>query len=373
MAVLAPAGRDAALVAQALDGVDVGVLPAGSPRELAALLGRDDIGAVVVTQEALGMPEVEAVGAALAGEPDWSDVPFVLFGDSGWGTREYLATMNLLGATRNLTVLDRPVRLVAFRSVVALAVQGRRQQLAVRDLLHEVGTLNGQLHRRVAEQTVALRNRAERIEALARAVSSAERHERERISQLLHDDVQQILFGLRIQIGLIDGADGVNREAADRSEEYVVEAMDKVRELAFDLHTITVPAGGVAEALEAVADTARERYGIAVHLDVDEGMTVNDALVLEALTRVAREGLLNVAKHAGTGEAWVRAWCTPAACSLVVRDEGAGRSAGEGSGLGLRGLRDRLGLFGGSLTVRPSEGDGHTIEATIPYVTADIP
>ncbi|PAP78293.1 sensor histidine kinase [Rubrivirga marina] len=371
--VLTPVGRDAELVGRVLTDDDLEVVSLPDAPGLCTSVGRPDAGAVVLTGEALSLPGIEVLAEALAGEPDWSELPFVLFVDAGWSAGDYLGLTGLLGGRRHVTVLERPIQPVAFRSVVRLAVEARRQQLRVRDLLDRVQRFNAELQDRVDEQTAALRDRAHQVESLARSLSEAELRERERVAQLLHDDVQQTLYGLKIHVDLLSRAAGGADGLGDRVEGYVDEAINQTRLLATELHPPSLFDDGVGAALGWVADYARQRYGLTVHLDVTSAGTMPSHGVRSLLTRVARELLFNVVKHAGTGEAWVRAWCDAEGCHLSVRDEGEGfddHDSADATGLGLSELRHRLGLAGGQLEVDSVPHQGTTVTAVLPLADA---
>lgn len=367
VAVLAPLGRDAELAATALRDAPFAVQPVADAGALCEALARPETGVVVLTAEALRLPGLDGVARRLAAAPDWSDVPFVLFMDGPWEPRDHLRLTDALGGHTAVTVLERPIRPVAFRSVVALAVATRRQQLRVRDLLARVEGFNAELRERVEEQTAQLRRRAEEVEALAQSLSEAELRERERIAQILHDDVQQILFGVRLQVQMLGGAVGQAADA-DRIGGHIDEAIAQTRLLATELHPSTLAGDGIAAAIGWVADFARRRHDLTVHLDAVDGAEAPAPESLALLTRTARELLFNVVKHAGTGEAWVRTWCDAEGCHLSVRDEGPGFAADEGrpTGLGLADLRHRLGVAGGSLTVEPGPRGGATVTAVLP-------
>ena len=366
---LTPVGRDAELVGRVLTDDALEVVSLRDVPSLCSSVARPDAGAVVLTGEALALPGIEALAESLADEPDWSELPFVLFVGGGWSAGDHLGLSGLLGGRRHVTVLERPIRPAAFRSVVGLAVEARRQQLRVRDLLDRVQGFNAELQSCVDEQTAALRDRAEQVEALARSLSEAELRERERVAQLLHDDVQQTLYGLRIHVELLSRATSGADELSDRVARYVDEAINQTRLLATELHPPSLSDDGVGAALGWVADYARQRYGMTVHLDVTAAATAPSHAVRALLTRVARELLLNVVKHAGTGEAWVRAWCDAEGCHLSVRDEGPGfdeQAADDATGLGLAELRHRLGLAGGALKVDTEPDEGTTVTVVLP-------
>lgn len=373
--VFAPWGRDAALVERVLDGTACRVVAVTEPRALCDELRTPDVGVVVVTEEGLAHPDVRCISVALDEAPDWSEVPIIAFVDARRSSGDYVALMELLGPRRNVTVLERPIRPVAFRSVVAMAVRGRRQQLRVRDLLERIGTFNAQLQDRVDTQTAALRRRAEEVEALARALTEAESRERERIAQLLHDDLQQLLYGLKIHLEMLARMDGAHANEFERVDEYVDEAISQTRLLTTELHPPTLDGDGVGAALGWVAEFARSRYNLTVHLDVGRDRALSPD-VLALATRIARELLLNVVKHAGTMEVWVRVWCDAEACYLRVRDEGYGADPPEGTvlpedgaggtGRGLADIQRRIRLAGGWVEVETRPEQGMTVTVCIP-------
>ncbi|MGY1915087.1 sensor histidine kinase [Blastococcus sp. HT6-30] len=91
-----------------------------------------------------------------------------------------------------------------------------------------------------------------------------------------------------------------------------------------------------------------------------------------AAYRIVQESLTNVLKHAGpAGRAWVRLQWRPDALELSVLDDGRGASAAvagsDGSGQGLRGMRERAQLHGGRLEAGPRHGGGFGVHAALPY------
>src|SRR5262249_9147463 len=87
-----------------------------------------------------------------------------------------------------------------------------------------------------------------------------------------------------------------------------------------------------------------------------------------ALYRIVQEALTNVVKHAGARNVSVSLAREPGAVAAVVEDDGRGfgASGGEGDGVGLIGMRERLGLLGGTLAIESTEGTGTTIVAEVP-------
>ncbi|WP_412062534.1 sensor histidine kinase [Rubrivirga sp. IMCC45206] len=360
--VLAPVGRDAALATHVL-GDAVPVVLVQDAAGLAEAVGRPDLGAVVLTTEALAVPGV-VEGLSRADRPAWSEIPVVLFVDDDQKADRYLAAADRFGPGVHLTLMTRPIGAAAFRSVVALALRGRRQQLRVRDLLQRLGQFTDELEARVDAQTAQLRERADEARALARALSRAEDRERERVAQLLHDDLQQVLVGLKMHVSLL-GTPGATADLPQRIAGFADEAITQTRNLSADLGPPSLDAEGLGGALRWVADDAEHRYGLVVHLDVVDD-PAPPAAARAMLTRAARELLLNVVKHADSGEAWVRTWCEDDECRLEVRDRGAGAPDTERTGRGLGDLRRRATLLGGEVEVRSERGVGTAVRISVP-------
>ncbi|KYF84968.1 hypothetical protein BE17_07720 [Sorangium cellulosum] len=132
--VLAPTGRDAALAAGVLAEHGIRTVACS---DIGSLCRELDVGAgaVLLAEEALGQPAARCLEGALREQPPWSELPLVVFssGDPSIGAiRRTLAAIAPLG---NVTLLDRPVRMVALVSALQSALRARRRQCEVRDLL----------------------------------------------------------------------------------------------------------------------------------------------------------------------------------------------------------------------------------------------
>jgi two-component system, sensor histidine kinase len=122
--ILAPFGRDGALAEQALRAGGFSARSCGNIDELCAALG-NDVGAAVLTEEALSPGAILRLQAALSRQAAWSDLPLIVF-----GSRDLT-----VGEAGNLTLLDRPVRMRTLLSAVRTALRARRKQYQVRDLV----------------------------------------------------------------------------------------------------------------------------------------------------------------------------------------------------------------------------------------------
>jgi two-component system sensor histidine kinase UhpB len=126
---------------------------------------------------------------------------------------------------------------------------------------------------------------------------------------------------------------------------------------------------GLLPTLRWLARTFAQRTGIAVELSA-EGMADRLDPELDSLVfRVVQEALTNVAKHARVSSARVRLALRGQRVHLLVEDQGRGfdaEQAAAAEGFGLRGMRDRVQLFGGRFALRSRPGEGTVVEAEVP-------
>jgi PAS domain S-box-containing protein len=131
--LLAPTGRDAELLANALSqaGFDASVCP-----DMEALCSALRSGAAaVVAEEALGPNAADRLNATLGGQPSWSDIPIIVLLGAGATLASSRALLDRFGERGNLTLLERPVRSIALVSTLQAALRARRRQYEVRDHL----------------------------------------------------------------------------------------------------------------------------------------------------------------------------------------------------------------------------------------------
>jgi signal transduction histidine kinase len=131
--VYAPVGRDAALTRELLErsGLPCHVCP--DIDGLCAEFERG-AGAIVLTEEVLDRPSLRQLVRTLDQQPAWSDVPVLLFA-GGEQSRASLRTLQSLELLRNVTLLDRPMRLAAVLSTLRAALRARERQYELRDVL----------------------------------------------------------------------------------------------------------------------------------------------------------------------------------------------------------------------------------------------
>ena len=204
-------------------------------------------------------------------------------------------------------------------------------------------------------------------------VMEAEDRARLRIAELIHDDALQSL--LAANQDLIEAAPG--REQVTRAHEVVSGTIAQLREAMVALHPVTLQQGGLEQALSAVARQAeRQSADLSVSVELDpEALGRNDELVLA----IARELLLNVARHSHAGAAKVDVRAGDGGIEMTVTDDGAGmepnrrRTALAEGHIGLASVAQRVEANGGELTFESTPGSGTRVAVRLvdqPPVTA---
>ncbi len=226
----------------------------------------------------------------------------------------------------------------------------------------------------------------ERIEAekrqreLSGRLISAQEDERRRIARELHDDLQQRLALLAIELdGMALGRPPLAGEAlAARARDLwrqTIEISTEVHNLSYRLHPSKLEALGL---LATVQGYCRDlsKHGLQVTFAHDGVPASAPADTSLCVFRLVQESLQNVLKHSGVSDARVTMTGGAGTLRLVVADAGRGfdaATAGKRGGLGLVSMRERLHLVGGFMTVRSSAGGGTTIEFEVPVRNDETP
>ncbi|PCC73714.1 Signal transduction histidine kinase [Nannocystis exedens] len=135
VAVLAPFGRDAAVVERVLVGAGLRATTVADVAALLAVQGAG-VGVMMIVEEALTPPHAAALAAALAAQPAWSDLPvLLLLADVDGPTPAAAPQVAALCSAGNVTVLARPVAGLTLVTAVQSALRARRRQYEVRDLI----------------------------------------------------------------------------------------------------------------------------------------------------------------------------------------------------------------------------------------------
>src|SRR5436309_1759747 len=205
-------------------------------------------------------------------------------------------------------------------------------------------------------------------DALRRVVSGQEL-ERRRLARELHDETGQALTS--ILLGLRAAEEAANEQdmsaAAADLRELVVATLQDVRRLAVQLRPAALDDFGLAAALERLAQTFSEATNMRVEIEAQLGEERLPPEVETTLYRIVQEALTNIVKHAEAARVSILLVRRATTATVVIEDDGKGFDTENvhAEGLGLVGMRERVELHDGRLTVESTPGSGTTLVAEV--------
>jgi PAS domain S-box-containing protein len=206
--------------------------------------------------------------------------------------------------------------------------------------------------------------------------------ERRRIARELHDCAGQTLTVLSLSLAqLVQKAEGIAPELVKDGkeiEEVVQQLHREIRTTSYLLHPPLLDECGLASALNWYVEELSRRSGIALKLDIADNVGRLPSEMELAVFRLVQECLTNIHRHSGSKTADIRVFVKGGNLCVEVTDEGKGIPPERlaeirtgGSGVGIRGMRERLRQFGGELMIE-SNGSGASVIACVP-VPNEVP
>jgi signal transduction histidine kinase len=222
-----------------------------------------------------------------------------------------------------------------------------------------------------AERAAVAIDLSERVatDALRRVVAGQEL-ERQRLARELHDETGQALTSILLGLKGIEEAtseDDVRRSVL-ALRELVVSTLHDVRRLAIELRPKALDDFGLVPALERLAETFAEQTNVDVQVEAALADARLAGEVETALYRIVQEALTNVIKHANAKTVSVVLTRKGEGVVAVIEDDGRGfdPDADHDERLGLLGMRERIALVGGRLTVESAAERGTTVAVEVP-------
>jgi PAS domain S-box-containing protein len=208
------------------------------------------------------------------------------------------------------------------------------------------------------------------LQRLVASQDEVQENERRRIARELHDDLQQTLAAIKIDLAA--AAVGPARDTALRSARVLADqAIDSTRRIIGDLRPQILDDLGLVPALQMLASQFQQRTAIACALEADEdgldGLLSPQAST--SLFRIVQEALNNAARHSRASHVQIHLSAQEAGITLRVADDGTGmpeaheRRAGA---VGLVGMHERARLLQGTLDVARAEPHGTVIQVKVP-------
>lgn len=236
--------------------------------------------------------------------------------------------------------------------------------------------LNDDLKSEIERQTVKLEKQTQRLRQLTDKLLRSEQDERNRLSRVLHDHIQPLIVGARMQVWEIQRKKDpkTTEKTAQKIEEILGNALESLRSLSVELSPSALQNNGLVGGMRWLKTYMDNQFEMSVSLSVSgEVEPVKDEsafLIFEA----AKELLLNVAKHARVNEAdlFLRR-NDQDLIVLIVSDRGRGFDPKlmdddmfNTKSLGLFSIQERLASIGGGMLIETEEGKGTKITLTVP-------
>jgi PAS domain S-box-containing protein len=233
--------------------------------------------------------------------------------------------------------------------------------------------------RELSQTVLKLHERSEQLRRMTVLLTLAEQRERQRLSGILHDGLQQILVGAKYRLAFIDRDSDVH-QAANEVAEIIDDAIETSRSLTAELSPPVLLTGNFVAALEWLANWMKNKHGLDVNLVVHRRIK---PLITEAnllLFQAVRELLFNVVKHSGVKSARTEVDQIDGQIIVKLEDGGAGFDVsqiqikkGESGGTGLLSIQERISYIGGSLKIDSALGRGSrfTLIAPIPKFSGE--
>jgi signal transduction histidine kinase len=404
--IIAPVGRDANAMAELMAQHGFEPQICSSFTECCSEM-KSGSGAVVLTEEALGLGNSSELFDALAEQPPWSELPLIILTAGGESRSARLLEL-AAKAAGSVTLLERPIGTTTLLRSLEVALNSRRRQYQVCDLLEEqhrnqqqlrqaheqladrarqletlvelrtakLAESNEQLRREITEREQAELAR----EALRRKLLRAQEEERRRIAQELHDQMGQNLTALNLGLkSLFDVKPRSDlRKRVQHLQELATQTARDLHRVAVELRPAALDDLGLVKAIRNLAETWSTRCRIEVDFEARQYEPAGVSSEIETiLYRVIQEALNNVAKHSGATHVGVVLRRTADHVQAIIEDDGRGFDTGttsapvSGNGrLGLLGIQERLGMVDGSLKLESAPACGATLIVRVPISRA---
>ena len=215
-----------------------------------------------------------------------------------------------------------------------------------------------------------------KLRHMARQIISAQENERREISHELHDDIAQLLIAINVELATLGRTPSIGRRALQSrinfTQRLVEKAVKAVHQFARELRPALMDDLGLIPALQAFMERLAARKKLLIHLTAFAGVEALDSTRRTVLFRVAQEALTNVARHARASTVNMIISAVPGAVRMEVNDDGKSfqvlraLSSRTSKRLGLVGMRERVGMVGGTLAIESAPGQGTSVRVEIP-------
>jgi PAS domain S-box-containing protein len=241
-------------------------------------------------------------------------------------------------------------------------------------------SLENQVRARTAEleaRSNDMQAQSSQLQALSARLMELQDEERRRIARELHDSAGQIIAALSMNLGKMVEELKVKEsslvELAEESQAYAQELDREIRTTSYLLHPPLLDEIGLRAALDWYVDGLKQRSGLDVALNIQAGFERPSREMELAIFRVVQECLVNIHRHSGSTTARIRIAREGSNVVVEVSDDGRGidsdklaKLRARSTGVGLRGIRERVRQFCGDLHIDSEVDKGTAVRIIFP-------
>ena len=272
-------------------------------------------------------------------------------------------------------VRDAGGKIIGASKIARDITQRKRIERELRDSEERYRTLADALDTQVQFRTRDLERRNSELRELSGRLLESQDAERRHIARELHDSAGQTLTALDLQLARINEdakKDPALAKEVQYAEELVQHLARELRTTSYLLHPPLLDETGISSALSWYVQGLAERSGLAIDLKISENFERLAPEMELVIFRLVQECLTNIHRHSGSKTALIRIEREEDSVHIRVEDHGRGMSPerlaaiqSQGTGVGIRGMRERVRHFHGDLTIE-SDDSGTKVCATLP-------
>lgn len=260
--------------------------------------------------------------------------------------------------------------------IVALGEGHRRALAKSRWAEDELRNAHGELERKVQQRTAELSRANENLRELSGRLQQLRDEERRHLARELHDSVGQMLAALSMNLAKVrsqgDRLDPAAMRALVENVGIVDQITKEIRTISHLLHPPLLDVAGLTSAVRWYVDGFSERSKINVNVEIPADVSRLSNEMEITIFRLVQECLTNIHRHSGSDTATIVIREEDHRVVVEIKDAGKGISlekqlelSSDRTGVGFRGMRERLRQLGGELDIQ-SDGRGTAVRARLP-------
>jgi len=226
------------------------------------------------------------------------------------------------------------------------------------------------------ENEAALCASRNELRTLANHIDFSQEYDRKRIAREIHDELGQHLLALKmdlfsLQMSSVSVESGVKCKIPNLLQ-CVDETMAHVKCIINDLRPVALDSG-LAEAIRTCVKSFTRRHKVSCDLFLSEDSSDLNEIVVTTLYRVLQESLVNISRHAQASRVSVALQSSNDSTSIEIHDNGIGMAAkriNRRKTFGLLGMKERVEILGGRLTIVSAIGQGTKVLVSMPHKSA---